>query len=42
MTDSKRRINGWTLGIVSVALFMSVLDNLVVSVALPTIHRELT
>ena len=41
MTDSKRRSNGWTLGIVSVALFMSVLDNLVVSVALPTIHREL-
>ncbi|MHB8235479.1 MAG: MFS transporter, partial [Solirubrobacteraceae bacterium] len=33
--------NGWTLGIVSVALFMVVLDNLVVSVALPTIHREL-
>ncbi len=40
MTDS-RRSNGWTLGIVSVALFMAVLDNLVVSVALPTIHREL-
>ncbi len=35
------RNNGWTLGIVSVALFMVVLDNLVVSVALPTIHREL-
>jgi MFS family permease len=35
------RKNGWTLGIVSVALFMVVLDNLVVSVALPTIHREL-
>jgi len=35
------RRNGWTLGIVSVALFMVVLDNLVVSVALPTIHREL-
>jgi EmrB/QacA subfamily drug resistance transporter len=40
MTAS-RRSNGWTLGIVSVALFMAVLDNLVVSVALPTIHREL-
>jgi EmrB/QacA subfamily drug resistance transporter len=40
MTD-ERRSNGWTLGIVSVALFMAVLDNLVVSVALPTIHREL-
>ncbi len=32
---------GWTLGIVSVGLFMVVLDNLVVSVALPTIHRQL-
>ncbi len=31
----------WTLGIVSVALFMTVLDNLVVSVALPSIHRDL-
>jgi len=39
MTTSRR--NGWTLGIVSVALFMVVLDNLVVSVALPTIHRDL-
>jgi EmrB/QacA subfamily drug resistance transporter len=39
MTSSRR--NGWTLGIVSVALFMAVLDNLVVSVALPTIHRDL-
>jgi EmrB/QacA subfamily drug resistance transporter len=29
------------LGIVSVALFMAVLDNLVVSIALPTIHRDL-
>src|ERR1700722_10464854 len=35
------RRNGWTLTIVSVALFMVVLDNLVVSVALPTIHRDL-
>ena len=33
--------NGLTLAIVSVALFMVVLDNLVVSVALPTIHRDL-
>jgi EmrB/QacA subfamily drug resistance transporter len=40
MTGMGRR-NGWTLGIVSVALFMVVLDNLVVSVALPTIHRDL-
>jgi EmrB/QacA subfamily drug resistance transporter len=39
MSGSRR--SGWTLGIVSVALFMGVLDNLVVSVALPTIHREL-
>jgi EmrB/QacA subfamily drug resistance transporter len=38
---SKARRNGWTLAIVSVALFMVVLDNLVVSVALPTIHRDL-
>ena len=37
----ERRRNNWTLGIVSVALFMVVLDNLVVSVALPTIHRDL-
>jgi len=39
MSGSRR--NGWTLGIVSVALFMVVLDNLVVSVALPTIRRDL-
>jgi EmrB/QacA subfamily drug resistance transporter len=39
MSGSRR--NNWTLGIVSVALFMVVLDNLVVSVALPTIHRDL-
>ncbi|MDQ1696776.1 MAG: hypothetical protein QOJ03_2129, partial [Frankiaceae bacterium] len=38
---SASRRKGWTLGIVSVALFMGVLDNLVVSVALPTIHRDL-
>src|ERR1700759_155839 len=35
------RSNGWTLAIVSIALFMVVLDNLVVSVALPSIHRDL-
>src|ERR1700749_5047063 len=39
MSDSRRR--GWTLGIVSLGLFMVVLDNLVVSVALPSIHRDL-
>jgi EmrB/QacA subfamily drug resistance transporter len=31
----------WTLVIVSVGLFMVVLDNLVVNVALPSIHRDL-
>jgi EmrB/QacA subfamily drug resistance transporter len=36
---SQRR--GWTLGIVSVGLFMVVLDNLVINVALPSIHRQL-
>ncbi len=38
---SERGRNGWTLGIVSVGLFMVVLDNLVVSVALPSIHADL-
>jgi EmrB/QacA subfamily drug resistance transporter len=38
MTATRRN---WTLGIVSVALFMVVLDNLVVSIALPSIKREL-
>jgi EmrB/QacA subfamily drug resistance transporter len=36
-----RNRDNWTLGIVSVALFMVVLDNLVVSVALPSIKRDL-
>ena len=39
MPTTRRR--GWTLAIVSVGLFMVVLDNLVVSVALPSIHRDL-
>jgi EmrB/QacA subfamily drug resistance transporter len=39
MSGSRR--NNWTLGIVSVALFMVVLDNLVVSIALPSIRRDL-
>jgi EmrB/QacA subfamily drug resistance transporter len=39
MTEARRR--GWTLAIVSLGLFMVVLDNLVVSVALPSIHRDL-
>jgi EmrB/QacA subfamily drug resistance transporter len=40
MTRTSRR-SIWTLLIVSVGLFMTVLDNLVVNVALPSIHREL-
>src|ERR1700739_4975017 len=39
MTSARRR--AWALAIVSVGLFMVVLDNLVVSVALPSIHRDL-
>ena len=39
MSESRKR--GWTLAIVSIGLFMVVLDNLVVNVALPSIHREL-
>jgi EmrB/QacA subfamily drug resistance transporter len=39
VTATHRR--GWTLAIVSIGLFMVVLDNLVVNVALPSIHREL-
>src|SRR5438270_504825 len=39
MPNAAARRN-WTLGIVSVALFMVVLDNLVVSVALPSIRRD--
>lgn len=39
LSDKRRR--GWTLAIVSIALFMGVLDNLVVNVALPSIHRDL-
>jgi MFS family permease len=35
------RRRGWTLAIVSIGLFMVVLDNLVVNVALPSIHRDL-
>src|SRR5258707_118156 len=38
MSSSRR--NNWILGIVSVALFMVVLDNLVVSVALPSIRHD--
>src|ERR1700684_2841886 len=35
------RRNGWTLAIVSGAVFIAGLGRLVVSVALPTIHRDL-
>jgi EmrB/QacA subfamily drug resistance transporter len=35
------RSRRWTLAIVSIGLFMVVLDNLVVNVALPSIHRDL-
>jgi EmrB/QacA subfamily drug resistance transporter len=38
-TNTPRR--GWTLAIVSIGLFMMVLDNLVVNVALPSIRRDL-
>jgi EmrB/QacA subfamily drug resistance transporter len=38
-TNAARRV--WTLVIVSLGLFMMVLDNLVVNVALPSIHRDL-
>ena len=38
-TFSSQRI--WTLAIVSVALFMTALDNLVVGVALPSIRVDL-
>src|SRR6059058_1406609 len=42
MTNSSQsRSRAWTLAIVSIGLFMVVLDNLVVNVALPSIHREL-
>src|SRR5260370_37764140 len=41
-TDSSHTSRrGWTLAIVSIGLFMVVLDNLVVNVALPSIHRDL-
>jgi EmrB/QacA subfamily drug resistance transporter len=39
MTSTRSR--GWTLAIVSIGLFMVVLDNLVVNVALPSIRRDL-
>src|SRR5713226_7727002 len=41
MAMSATRRRGWTLAIVSIGLFMVVLDNLVVSVALPSIRHDL-
>src|SRR6201985_1943794 len=38
---STQRSRTWTLVIVSLGLFMVVLDNLVINVALPSIHRQL-
>src|SRR5437588_5358054 len=40
-TPASPRHRRWTLAIVSIGLFMVVLDNLVVNVALPSIHRDL-
>jgi EmrB/QacA subfamily drug resistance transporter len=39
--EPQTRRRAWTLAIVSIGLFMVVLDNLVVNVALPSIHRDL-
>lgn len=41
MTSGTRTHPGWTLAIVSIALFMTALDNLVVGVALPSIRASL-
>src|SRR6476620_4598213 len=41
MTGSTLPRAGWTLAIVSIALFMTALDNLVVGVALPSIRADL-
>jgi EmrB/QacA subfamily drug resistance transporter len=42
MTAHRRSASpAWTLAIVSIGLFMVVLDNLVINVALPSIHRDL-
>jgi EmrB/QacA subfamily drug resistance transporter len=40
-TQAQSTRRRWTLAIVSLGLFMVVLDNLVVNVALPSIHRSL-
>src|SRR5215204_1310983 len=41
MPSTSRTRPGWTLAIVSIALFMTALDNLVVGVALPSIRADL-
>src|SRR5579859_6117647 len=41
MPTQRSHSPAWTLVIVSIGLFMVVLDNLVVNVALPSIHRDL-
>src|SRR5947199_5322982 len=41
MSGSTRPRSGWTLAIVSIMLFMTALDNLVVGVALPRIRVDL-
>src|SRR3954469_5213188 len=41
MPAASRPRAGWTLAIVSIALFMTALDNLVVGVALPSIRADL-
>jgi EmrB/QacA subfamily drug resistance transporter len=40
MPSERRNSPGWTLAIVSIALFMTALDNLVVGVALPSIRAD--
>src|SRR6185295_14953662 len=40
-SDRSQQSRGWTFAIVSVALFMVVLDNLVVTTALPSIRADL-
>jgi EmrB/QacA subfamily drug resistance transporter len=42
MSSASRSRPGWTLAIVSIALFMTALDNLVVGVALPSIRADLS
>lgn len=41
MIDKTKKNSGWTFAIVSAALFMAMLDNLVVMMALPSIQEDL-